>query len=163
MASNATHVLRIALQDQPTTYREIEVPSSASLYDLAEFIVSAFGFDFDHAFGFYADLGEGFLRSQPRYELFADMGEGYDSFGVRTTRVWDAFPEVGQTLLFLFDYGDEWRFTVEVIERGGRQPNVRYPRTLKSVGAAPEQYGAWDEEDDNEEGDADGRVGPQPG
>ena len=55
MARSPTHVLRAALQDEPKTYREIEVPSSASLYDLADFIVSAFGFDFDHAFGFYTD------------------------------------------------------------------------------------------------------------
>jgi hypothetical protein len=27
----------------------------------------------------------------------------------------DAFPDVGHKMLFLFDYGDDWRFTVEVI------------------------------------------------
>ena len=147
-----THVLRVALQDEPTTYREIEVPSTVSLYNLAAFMVSAFGFDFDHAFGFYTDLGDGFLRSQPRYELFADMGERENSLSVKKTSVADAFEEVGQTLLFMFDYGDDWRFVVEVIGRGARNPGTRYPRNLKSAGEAPEQYPEWDDDGNVEDG-----------
>ncbi len=138
MDRKSTHILRLSLQDNPSTYREVEVPSGASLYDQADYIVSAFGFDFDHAFGFYSGLGHDFLHSQPKYELFADMGEGYDSSSVRATRISEAFPEVGQAMLFVFDYGDDWRFTVEVVGRGERQTQVRYPRTLKSVGSSAE-------------------------
>lgn len=36
--------------------RDIEIDPAKSLYLLAEAIVSAFGFNFDHAFGFYAGL-----------------------------------------------------------------------------------------------------------
>jgi hypothetical protein len=147
-----THILRVALQDEPSIYREIEIDSRNTLNDLAKAIVRAFGFDFDHAFGFYSKLtGRDVMRSQPKYELFADMGEGTSAKSVKKTRIEEAFPAVGHKMLFIFDYGDDWRFTVEVIGFGQKQAKVRYPKVLKKVGDAPEQYGTWDEDDDGKE------------
>jgi hypothetical protein len=92
------------------------------------------------------------LRSQPKYELFADMGGidlgmRTDAKSVKRTAIAEAFPAVGHKMLFLFDYGDEWRFVVEFIEGGQKDPKARYPKVLKKVGEAPPQY-RWDEEDD---------------
>jgi hypothetical protein len=152
MTEAGTHIVRVALQDEPTVYREIEVESHKTLSDLAEAIVHAFGFEFDHAFGFYSKLkGRDVMRSQPKYELFADMGEETTAKSVRKTSVADAFPDVGHTMLFMFDYGDDWRFIVEVIGRGQKAARTRYPKVLKKVGQAPEQYGAWDDENNDEE------------
>jgi hypothetical protein len=152
MTEAATHIVRVVLQDEPTIYREIEVESRKTLSDLAEAIVHAFGFDFDHAFGFYSELtGRDVMRSQPKYELFADMGEKTDAKSVGKTCVADAFPDVGHEMLFMFDYGDDWRFTVEVIGLGQKAAKTRYPKVLKKVGEAPEQYGTWDEDDDEED------------
>jgi hypothetical protein len=152
MAENGTHILRITLQDEPSIYREIEVESRRTLSDLAEAIVHAYGFDFDHAFGFYPKLtGQDVMRSQPKYELFADMGEKTDAGSVRKTRVTDAFPDIGHTMLFVFDYGDDWRFVVEVTGVGQKAARTRYPKVLKKVGEAPNQYGSWDEDGDEED------------
>ena len=149
-----THIVRVTLQDEPTIYREIEVESRKTLSDLAEAIVYAFGFEFDHAFGFYSKLtGRDVLRSQPKYELFADMGEETTARSVRKTPVADAFPDVGHTMLFMFDYGDDWRFIIEIIGLGEKVAKTRYPKVLKKVGKAPEQYGAWDEGEDDGDGD----------
>jgi hypothetical protein len=154
MPETGTHIVRVTLQDEPTIYREIEVESQKTLSDLAEAIVHAFGFEFDHAFGFYSKLkGHDVMRSQPKYELFADMGEQSSAKSVRKTSVGDAFPNVGHTMLFMFDYGDDWRFVVEVIGRGQKAARTRYPKVLKKVGKAPEQYGSWD--DDEEGGEED--------
>jgi Plasmid pRiA4b ORF-3-like protein len=151
MAGKSTHIVRVVLQDEPSIYREIEMESSKTLSDLAKAIVQAFGFDFDHAYGFYSKLtGRDVLRSQPKYELFADMGEGTNARSVRKTRVDEAFPDVGCTMLFLFDYGDDWRFVVEVIGLGETVAKARYPKVLKKVGDAPEQYGIGDEDEDEE-------------
>jgi len=152
MTQTGTYILRVALQDEPSIYREIEVESRHTLSDLAEAIVHAFDFDFDHAFGFYSKLtGQDVMRSQPKYELFADMGEKTDAKSVQKTRVADAFPDVGHKMLFMFDYGDDWRFVVEVIGLGQKIAKIRYPKVLKKVGKAPEQYGSWDEDGDQEE------------
>jgi hypothetical protein len=152
MKSSTTHIFRIVLDDDPTVSREIEIASEKTLSDLAKGIVEAFDFDFDHAFGFYPhEVGRGRRGSEPKYELFADMGEDTDALSVRKTQIADAFPQVGHSVMFLFDYGDNWQFTVEVIGTGEKVAKVRYPRVLKKVGTPPEQYGSWDEDD--EEGD----------
>jgi hypothetical protein len=54
MTGATTHILRASLR--PKLYRDIEIDSGKSLYDLAEGIVRAFDFDLDHAFGFYSKL-----------------------------------------------------------------------------------------------------------
>lgn len=43
-------------------------------------------------------------------------------------------------MAFLFDYGDDWLFELEVREFGGKATGARYPRVLASRGEAPEQY-----------------------
>ena len=147
MASTSTHLFRVSLQDAPTILREVEIASDKKLTDLAQAIVRAFDFQFDHAFGFYSVLtGREVMRAQPKYEVSADMGERTDSGSVKRTRVAEAFPAVGHTMLFLFDYGDDWRFIVEVVGRGEREPKGRYPRVLRKVGRSPEQYPDWDDE-----------------
>jgi len=149
MAGTTTHIFRASLQ--PKLYRDIEIDSGKSLYDLAESIVRAFDFDLDHAFGFYSKLTEHYLNSPIKYELFADLEGGEsDAKSVKRTKVAQAFPEVGSTMLFLFDYGDQWEFKVEVIGRGEKMPKARYPKVLKSMGKAPPQYPVADEEWDED-------------
>lgn len=141
MAQSDTFIFQVELGGAPSIYREIEIDPTKSLYKLAEAIVSAFDFDFDHAFGFYN--GEPFARKrkQPFYELFADMGEADgEARGVKKTKIADAFPAVGHSLLFLFDYGDEWRFRVKLKATGTKLPKTRYPRIVASQGDSPEQY-----------------------
>ncbi len=138
MAAAGTHFFRVALRDQPSVHRDIEIDSGKSLAKLAEAIVGAFDFEFDHAFGFYPKLsGPDVMRSQPKYELFADMGEETTARSVRKTPVADAFPDVGHTMLFMFDYGDDWRFVVEVLGLGQKDAKTRYPKVLKKIGEAP--------------------------
>lgn len=139
-----THILRASLRAR--LYRDIEIESNSSLYALAEAITNAFGFDFDHAFGFFSSLTGHVYDSPVRYELFSDSGAGGKSQSVKRVTVARTFPRGGSKMLFLFDYGDEWRFQVEVI---GISDAVRpgfYPRVVAAVGKAPAQYRALDNE-----------------
>ncbi|EHK54865.1 hypothetical protein MAXJ12_23157, partial [Mesorhizobium alhagi CCNWXJ12-2] len=106
------------------------------LADLAEAIVAAYGFDMDHAYGFYSKLTGKLFDSPRRFELFADI-EGSGSRSVKRTRVITAFQNVGSAMTFLYDYGDEWRFRVEVVETGQAQPGADYPRIVSKFGKAP--------------------------
>jgi hypothetical protein len=128
---------------------DIELPGDRTLYDLAEAIVRAYGFGLDHAFGFFPKLTGNIYDAKPRYELFADMGESDGSLSVKRTAVSQAFPKVGRKMTFLFDYGDEWLFRVELVGMGQKVPRARYPKIFASVGQAPEQYP--DMEDEEEE------------
>jgi hypothetical protein len=99
MAKGSTHIFRVSLK--PKLYRDIEIDSGKSLYDLAEAIVWAFDFDLDHAFGFYTKLTGRYTQSPIRYELFADMeAASSDAKSVRRTEVAQAFPAVGTKMLF---------------------------------------------------------------
>jgi hypothetical protein len=139
MAETETLVFRASLT--PKIHRDFEITATSSLYALAQAIVRFFDFDFDHAFGFYTSLKGNIYDSPVQYELFVDMGEGEsDARSVKRTRIIDAFPKVGTKMLFLFDYGDEWVFLVELVKREPREPKIRLPRLLSSVGEAPVQY-----------------------
>jgi hypothetical protein len=139
MAEAETLVFRASLR--PKIYRDLEIAGTASLYTLAQAITWSFGFDFDHAFGFYSKLKGNIYDSPVRYELFVDMGEGEgDTRSVKRTRVAKAFPSVGAKMRFLFDYGDEWEFLVALVERKPKDPKVKLPRLLISAGNAPAQY-----------------------
>jgi hypothetical protein len=137
MTEPATLIFRASLRAR--LYRDIEVSSSSTLADLAEAIVEAFGFDMDHAYGFYSKLTGKLFDSPRRFELFDDI-EASGSGGVTGTRVITAFHKVGSEMTFLYDYGDEWRFRVEVIETGQAEPGADYPRIVRKIGKAPRQY-----------------------
>ena len=139
MAESETLVFRASLR--PKIYRDIEIAGTGSLYTLAQAIVRFFDFDFDHAFGFYSKLKGNIYNSPVRYELFVDIGEGEaDARSVKRTRVIKAFPSVGTKMRFLFDYGDEWVFLVELVGRKPKETKVRLPRLLLAAGKAPAQY-----------------------
>ncbi len=150
-----TCIIRAKLMGDKRTYRDIEIPENQSLYNLAEAIVAAFDFDFDHAFGFYSGLGWDYYDSKIRYELFTDMemenagmdsGDQPEAGSVKQTKISRAFTELKQKMQFLFDYGDEWRFEIEVRDFAVKTKGVKYPRILAAKGASPEQYPDWEDD-----------------
>jgi hypothetical protein len=148
MVDTGTHIMRVALRADPGVYRDIEIQSSKSLYALADAIIGAFDFDLDHCFGFYSGRSErSFMEAQPKYELFADIGEETDAGSVERTTIAEAFPTAGRRMTFLFDYGDRWLFDVKTTALGKSKPKTRYPKTLARSGPSPEQYP--DEEEDD--------------
>lgn len=133
-------------------WRELEITPDKTLEKLAEGIVKAFGFDFDHAFGFYSSLDYHYYDAQYKYELFADLGEADEGvMGVQKTKVKDVFPDPCKKMQFVFDYGDNWRFFVAFTGYGEKIPRKRYPCVMEKFGKAPEQYPQWDEEDEDED------------
>jgi len=122
--------------------RKIKIAGSRSLYNFARVITKAFGFSFDHPFGFYDSFGN--LRNAKRmYELFTDIGEQTifpTAQGVKKTKISQAFINQGEKMLFLFDYGDEWRFSVELKEMRKTEEQESEPVILESTGKAPVQY-----------------------
>ena len=144
-----TRIFKTNLFYDKKIIREIEVPENLTLYKLAETIVGAYDFNFDHAFGFFSTIGERYLNSERKYELFADMKkediEPTGAESVKKTKISDVWKNIGDKMLLLFDYGDDWRFVVELSGFGEKQQKTKYPRIIKSIGNAPEQYPEIDE------------------
>lgn len=142
-----TYIFRINLLHDPKISREIEIPGNTSLYKLAEAITDAYNFDFDHCFGFFSKIAENwYFDSTKKYELFTDLieeGEELEPTGagsVKKTKVEEVWQNVGDKMLFLFDYGDNWQFVVELIQFGDKKSNQKYSHILKKAGKAPRQY-----------------------
>ena len=140
-------VLRVHINGSKLS-RDVEIRSSSSLYMLAEaIIIDAFNWDLDHSFGFFNDLKR-YHDSTEIYELFADIGEadeyrnGTKPRSVKKTKVKDVFGVIGKKMLFLFDYGDEHLFVVELITQTAKNSKHGYPMISNVKGEAPEQYEA---------------------
>lgn len=132
--------------------RKIQIGGEKSLYHFAEVIVQAFEFDFDHCFGFYDNFKK-YHDSKKAYELFPDIGEEplFPAVkGVKKTKISKVFQSPGEKMLFLFDYGDGWHFSVELKEIKNVEKNGK-PAILENIGKAPEQYPACEEEEGSDE------------
>lgn len=146
------YLIRATLIDQygrvrGTPYRTLAILERSTLYSLAEAIVNSFDFDFDHAFGFYDNIKR-WIESEEGYELFVDIGEESEFNGVKKTRISKVFNEIKKKMLFLFDYGDEWHFIVELKGIESPKEDAKYPLVVETAGEAPPQYEEIDEEDE---------------
>jgi len=152
-------VLKVTLSDfagrtRGKPYRIIGIKGDDSLSELAEVVLAYFDFDFDHSFGFYDNITN-WINSREKYDSIT--GEEFDAFGRSTgepvdkVSVSEVFVKTGKKMLFLYDYGDEWHFIVELLktEMIGEDMESELPVLLESSGAAPSQYG-YDEEDEFE-------------
>ena len=125
--------------------RKIKISGNRSLYSFAKTITKAFGFLFDHSFGFYDSFD--LMNAKKVYELFTDAGEPSSpaAKGVKKTKVSQPFANLGEKMFFLFDYGDEWRFAVELKEIRKADKGESEPVVLESTGKSPEQYPSCEE------------------
>ncbi len=122
--------------------RKIQIAGKKNLHSFAKVIVNAFGFQFDHCFGFYDNFKK-YHDSKKMYELFVDIGEERSSpltRGVKNTKISQVFKSPGDKMHFLFDYGDCWHFAVELKEIENAEKWDLKPVILESIGKAPEQY-----------------------
>jgi len=70
---------------------------------------------------------------------------------VRRVTIEELGLKVGKQFMYLFDYGDEWRFKVKVTAVNPDAPDADYPRIVQSVGNAPPQYPNFEDEWDEPE------------
>lgn len=152
-----TYFLEIRLRDDLGIMRELETLPYTSLYNFAEQITDAFGFYFDHCFGYYDVITEhGYLDEvTQQYELFADLDreEGIlpQDAGVERVPLNRLWKKPGDTWYFLFDYGDTRIFVITLKKIGTKIPGLIYPRLVSKTGIAPEQYTLSQEDFEHEE------------
>ena len=133
-------------------YRHIRIDADNALGQLSEAILNAFGFDDDHMHVFFMDNhvwsqdASACYWSDPDDEMGNNVNPGTYEITLRNLGL-----EEGQKFLYLFDFGDEWRFACRVMKK--LDEHTKVPQIVRSVGSAPEQYGAFDEEDEEDEED----------
>jgi hypothetical protein len=83
--------------------------------------------------------------STPRYEV-PGMLDDPDALSVEEVAIEEAFRRVGKALLFVYDFGDDWRFRVMFTGRGRMPADGRYFRVVGLMGDAPPQYPMTEDE-----------------
>lgn len=126
-------------------YRHIRVSADITLDGLHEVIQDVFEFYNDHLYAFFMDNS---AWSDRDAYFCPEDGEGRLTSDYRLR---DLSLFKGKKFLYLFDYGDEWRFECRVLreEAGSREGY----EILRSKGALPEQYRDDYDEDDYEDPD----------
>jgi len=129
-----THIFKASLG---RIWRRIAVPAHQTLDRLAYAILNAFEFDHDHLYQFSYENRFGSLERV----YHPDMDEG--TFGDEVL-VGDVALRIGQTMDYLFDFGDWWEFDV-TLEQVDRDMVVKGSAILETHGQPPEQYPQWDD------------------
>jgi hypothetical protein len=135
--SHATKIarLRVTLDDiEPKIWRLLEVPLSSSLRGVHDAIQAVMLFEDRHLFMF--EQGNGDQRK--RYGLPNQFQDSYfQLYNARSTKLGALVDRGIDRLTYTYDFGDDWRHTIEVEAVEPADPATQYPRFVEGAGAAP--------------------------
>jgi hypothetical protein len=138
-----TLVLRVSYRYKPEFWREIEIADDQYLSDLHLAIQRALGWDNDHLYSFYT--------GKRPYDEKTEIGAP----GAHARRRADAVTvgalelRTRQKFLYLFDFGDDHLFDIQVMKINPKAPPGIYPRVVGQQGDRLIQYEGEEEWDDD--------------
>lgn len=124
------HVFKVSLG---RIWRRIAIPARLTLDDLASAILNAVRFDHDHLYLF--SYRNRFGVEDQVHHPYSDEGPAGDEVAIG-----DVPLRIGQTMTFLFDFGDRWEFDV-ALEHVDPEMKIEKPVVLEKHGNPPQQYG----------------------
>ena len=130
-----TFIFRVSLGK---VWRLIAMPADGTLDDLVDWILRSVKFDSDHLYEFtYRDRLGPTVSAITRRWTKVPGPTRFRSGRCRWSR--------GRRWNCVYDFGDNWEFTVKLerIEPPGAK--IKAPRILEKHGPAPEQYPRWEE------------------
>ena len=134
-----TCTFKVTYLRDPEIWRTIEITAQQNLHDLHNAIQEAFDFDNDHLYSFYLSG-----RAWDQASEYAHPSA--DGPNAAQARIGELNLRMKHRLLYLFDYGDEHRFEVQLIAINPDATKGDYPRVIEKHGDDPEQYPGWDED-----------------
>ncbi len=138
------YVFRISLRSwgfATRSWRRIAIPSDLTLDLMSEEILDAFDFDSDHLYSFIFRNRLGVLM-EVNHPYMDDNPPCADEFLVGDLPI-----QPGESMVFLYDFGDHWEFNVNLEKIDFLKSGKKRPMLLESVGKAPQQYEYSDEEE----------------
>lgn len=115
-------------------WRRIEIPGELSLESLAAAILDAFDFDNDHLYHFE-------YRDQRGHKIeivcpqINDASQWADEVAIQDLPLAE-----GANMTFVFDYGDNWQFTLKLESITEVDPKLKQAKVIQRSGTAPAQY-----------------------
>jgi hypothetical protein len=146
---------------EETVWRTIEMKGNQTLDQLHKAIFKAFDRWDEHLYSFYMTKNRRDATQEyasPYLFEDNDFPFGEKPRNARRAKLDDLGLRPRRKFYYMFDYGDDWEHVVEVLSVKDEEPAGRYPRISDSHGESPEQYGEWEE--DEEDGDEEDDNGP---
>jgi hypothetical protein len=133
---NGLYTFKVSLGKK--VWRRIVAPAKANLDQLSSSILDAFEFDYDHLYQF---------TYKNRYGVSAHVNHPYmdEAPFADKVQVGDLGLKAGETMTYLYDFGDQWQFGVLLERIEPADPKIGAPKVVEFHGVAPEQYPSWDE------------------
>lgn len=128
-----SYVFKAATGYRKGIWRKIQISTGATLDDLGNAILDAFCFDHDHLYAFYMDE-KGRKRNVPIYY----SPDCRDEQRADQVLLKDFNFVIGTKFLFMYDFGDEWHFTITFDKEVAEKTPI--PLIVQHRGEAPEQY-----------------------
>jgi hypothetical protein len=126
--------LRVILDSKEDVLRDIEIEEVATLEDLHNSIIKAFGFlGNEMASFFYTD--DNWLQGEELSLIELDSS----SPTMNEEILKSIFTTDNHKLIYVYDFLILWTFYVELMEIGGVQQNSSYPKLIYSLGEVPEE------------------------
>ena len=125
-----TYTLKVLYEK---AYAVFKVNSKITLEELHDIIQEIIRFDNDHLYCFYIEDEMGSINT---YVSPEDMGNKYvDEIKIEELGLYE-----GAKFEYLFDYGDEWEFSIKVEKIDTSEVEIEEPILIKIKGKFPEQY-----------------------
>lgn len=126
--------VRVILETEEDVFRDIEIKGTQTLWNLYEGIKSAFSLQGEELASFYKSDEK---WSQGEEIPLEDMSEDGDGETMSDVYVKEALANIGDRLLFVYDFIKMWSFYVELTEIIEKKPVVNYPLTVYRFGKMP--------------------------
>lgn len=127
-------------------YRIIEVDSLTVLSEFAQIILNSFDFKDPRPFGFYYNKIDNYLFAKEGYVIKSADDDEWHTFDpdniygdINEGTVSDILTRRGKKWLLLFDYINEWKIHVSLIDKYEKKLNVKYPIIVEEHMKSPLQ------------------------
>ncbi len=127
--------IRVILDTQEDVIRTIMIDDRITLEELHFSIAKSFGFDGQEMASFY--LTDNDWNQGEEIPLF-NMSDDPVSLAMNTCILNEALPNIGDKLIYVYDFLNMWAFYVEVIEISSEKTEG-LPKTILAVGSVPEE------------------------
>jgi len=129
------YTFKVSIKESPDIWRMIEILGDQTLHHLHKAIFKAYDRYDEHLYAFFLsnkpwDASSEYGLSSPESNAKSAKRAKVNSLDLKPKR----------KILYLFDFGDEWWHSIQLLSIRQEGPKGKYPRVIESQGEAPPQY-----------------------
>ncbi len=130
----STTLLKVILDTDKLVFRDIAIPSNENLETLHYFILKAFNFEGKQMASFLKINDD--WQIEKEFSLIP-LANDDESILMKNHKIADVLSKVGDILSYNYDYLNEWKFEIEVIQVN--KETITEAKVIKVYGTAPKE------------------------